>query len=228
MLSLHGEATWTSCGRGPMPSPVLLAAGLAIAACVFAGVAGAQEEAPAAVPEAAVPEDKAASRLETVRWKLAKDLPVLGHRNWIVVVDSAYPAQSRTGVETMCIGGGQVEVVKAVLDAVDAAKHVRGIVYADRELWYVKEADAPGIDDYRKRLFPLLKNRELKAWLHDDLIARLDADAEKFRVLILKTDMTLPYTSVFVQLDCGYWDAEKEKRLRATIESAAKQKSQRN
>ena len=223
MLSLHGGTTRTTCGRGPMSWLVLPTACFAISVCAHAGVAGAQEEAPAAVTE-----DKTASRLQTVRGKLAKDLPVMGHRNWIVVVDSAYPAQSRTGVETMCIGGGQVEVVKAVLDAVDAAKHVRGIVYADRELWYVKEADAPGIDDYRKRLFPLLKNRELKAWLHDDLIARLDADAEKFRVLILKTDMTLPYTSVFVQLDCGYWDAEKEKRLRATIESAAKQKSQRN
>jgi hypothetical protein len=27
----------------------------------------------------------------------------------------------------------------------------------------------------------------------------------------------LPYTSVFIQLDCGYWSAEAEQRLRAAF-----------
>jgi hypothetical protein len=26
--------------------------------------------------------------------------------------------------------------------------------------------------------------------------------------------MTIPYTSVFVRLECGYWSADAEKRLR--------------
>lgn len=29
--------------------------------------------------------------------------------------------------------------------------------------------------------------------------------------------MTLPYTSVFLQLECGYWNAASEKRLRALV-----------
>jgi hypothetical protein len=29
--------------------------------------------------------------------------------------------------------------------------------------------------------------------------------------------MALPYTSVFLQLDCGYWSPEAEKRLRTTM-----------
>jgi len=33
-------------------------------------------------------------------------------------------------------------------------------------------------------------------------------------VLVIKTDMTIPYTSVFFELDCGYWDSDAEKRLR--------------
>jgi hypothetical protein len=36
-------------------------------------------------------------------------------------------------------------------------------------------------------------------------------------VLILKTDLTLPYTSVFIELDCGYWGPEKEQALRAMM-----------
>jgi hypothetical protein len=32
--------------------------------------------------------------------------------------------------------------------------------------------------------------------------------------VVLKTEATIPYSSVFIQLDCGYWDANKEKKLR--------------
>ena len=32
---------------------------------------------------------------------LRKNLPLYGHRNWVVVADSAYPSQSRQGIETI-------------------------------------------------------------------------------------------------------------------------------
>ena len=35
-----------------------------------------------------------------------------------------------------------------------------------------------------------------------------------FKVLLIKTTLTKPYTSVFFQLECGYWNAEAEKSLR--------------
>jgi len=37
------------------------------------------------------------------KWEsqLHRQLPLYGHRNWIVVADSAYPAQSRPGIETI-------------------------------------------------------------------------------------------------------------------------------
>jgi len=50
-----------------------------------------------------------------------------------------------------------------------------------------------------------------------EIIKRLDESSKLFNVTILKTDEILPYTSVFLELDCGYWNAEKESRLRATI-----------
>lgn len=31
------------------------------------------------------------------------------------------------------------------------------------------------------------------------------------------TNMTLPYTSVFLQLDCAYWKREAEQQLRARM-----------
>jgi hypothetical protein len=44
---------------------------------------------------------------------------------------------------------------------------------------------------------------------------------------VLKTNMTLPYTSVFIELDCGYWSPEAEARLRAAMEAAPVQQPPR-
>ena len=145
-------------------------------------------------------------------------LPQLGHRNWIVVADSAYPAQSREGIETVYIGGDQAAAVAEVLAMVEQAPHVRGVVYLDQELRSVPEADAPGVDAYRKRLDELLAGKDVKREPHEEIIEELDEAAKTFRVLVVKTDCTIPYTSVFVQLDCGYWSAEQEQRLRAAME----------
>lgn len=155
--------------------------------------------------------------------KVDHELPVLGHRNWIVIADSAYPAQSRQGIETIATGADQIAVVEAVLKAVDGARHVRANVYLDAEMKYVAEQDAPGIDAYRRRLALLLDKRAVNSIPHEELIAKLDEAAKTFRILILKTDLTLPYTSVFLQLDCGYWSPEAEHKLRQAFQSAGNQ-----
>jgi D-ribose pyranose/furanose isomerase RbsD len=151
---------------------------------------------------------------------LAQKLPLLGHRNWIVIADSAYPSQAREGIDTIYVGGDQVSAVRRILQSVDAARHVRGSVYVDQELRYVSDKDAPGIDQYREQLNKLLKDRSVETMPHEEIIEKLDEAAEKFRVLIFKTDLTLPYTSVFIQLDCGYWSGEAEQRLRQRMEDA--------
>jgi D-ribose pyranose/furanose isomerase RbsD len=143
-----------------------------------------------------------------------------GHRNWIVVADSAYPKQSAAGIETIATGKGQIEVLELVLDAIAEAPHVQAIVMLDAELDSVAEADAPGVTEYRAQLKACLQGKQVKVMPHEDIIAELDQASEMFNVLLLKTDMTLPYTSVFLQLDCGYWNADKEKCLRAVFDRA--------
>jgi len=137
-----------------------------------------------------------------------KVLPEYGHRNWIVIADSAYPKQSAQGIETIATGRGQLEVLDVVLDAIADAPHVQAIV---------TEADAPGVTEYRNTLKKSLKGKQVKVMQHEDIIAELDEGAKMFNILLLKTDMIIPYTSVFLQLDCGYWNAEKENRLRSLI-----------
>lgn len=154
------------------------------------------------------------------RQTLVSELPLLGHRNWILVVDSAYPAQTSAGIEVVPTGAGQLEVLDAVLDAVDRAGHVNGVIHLDSELASVPESRAPGVGQYREALEQRMQNRRVIRLPHEELIARLDEAGSGFRILVLKSDLTIPYTSVFVQLDCGYWSLEAEQELRETISRA--------
>ena len=148
-------------------------------------------------------------------------LPLYGHRNWIVVADSAYPAQSKPGIETIVSGGGQLEVARKVLDAINASRHVRANVYLDQELDFVSEADAPGVTRYRQQLADLLKSANRIPMLHEQIIAKLDQVSQVFRVLIIKTDLTIPYTTVFFELGCAYWPTDAEDRMRKAMAASS-------
>lgn len=157
-------------------------------------------------------------------WKerLAALMPLYGHRNWIVVADAAYPSQSKAGVETVYAGGDQVYAVQAALNAIMTSRHVRAAVYVDRELGFVTEEFAPGVNEYRKQLGALLRGAAVRELAHEEIIAKLDKAAEMFGVLVIKTDMTIPYTSVFFELDCGYWSADAETRLREAMRTGTR------
>jgi hypothetical protein len=146
--------------------------------------------------------------------KLAQELPALGHRNWIVVADSAFPLQISPGIEVVVSGEDHFAVLEKVFKAVDASKHIRPRIYLDKELTYVTEDLAPGIEACRQRLDGMLKDRDVSPVLHEELIARLDQVARTFRILMVKTNLTLPYTSVFMELDCGYWKPGSEATMR--------------
>ena len=148
-------------------------------------------------------------------------LPLFGHRNWIVVADSAYPAQSRPGIETIVSGAGQIEVARRVLDTIATSRHVRANIYLDQELQFVAEADAPGVSHYRTQLAEMFKTANTTTLPHEQIIAKLDQTAQMFRVLIIKTELTISYTSISFELDCGYWTPEAEQRLRRAMAASA-------
>lgn len=158
--------------------------------------------------------DVSAGRWQTV---LQERLPLYGHRNWIVIADSAYPAQSRDGIETIVSNADHFQVLQTVISALEKSRHVRPIVYTDRELAAVSESDAPGISVFRDQLSSFLKDMTVNSMPHEKIISNLDQVSQTFRVLIIKTNMALPYTSVFLQLDCAYWSPDAERRLRAAL-----------
>ncbi len=159
-------------------------------------------------------------------WKseVERTLQLYGHRNWIVIADAAYPQQSNQAIKTLVINADQLEVVEFVTQSIEKAKHVNATIFIDKELEFVPEKAAEGIENYRAELDNLLEGKSVKTMLHEEIIQKIDSSAKLFNVLILKTDLVIPYTSVFFELECGYWNAVDEENLRAIIAGSEKNK----
>jgi hypothetical protein len=151
----------------------------------------------------------------TLSWKdeLKAEIPLLGHRNWIVVTDMAYPLQTQAGIKTVNTGEAYMDVLDFVYREIGKAPHIKAAVFHDKELLYLDEKDVRGIDALREQMKNLFgDNRTFVP--HDNLISRIDEVSRKFSVVILKSNLTVPYTSTFFELDCNYWDSAKETSLR--------------
>ncbi len=48
---------------------------------------------------------------------------------------------------------------------------------------------------------------------HEELIEKLDEISKLYQVVIIKTSLVIPYTSVFFELDCKYWNEEGQAKL---------------
>ena len=168
-------------------------------------------------PAAADPDAEAAdSQTAAPSWEdvFFDELPALGHRNWLVVADAAFPLQISPGMEVVVANEDHFVVLERVLKAISESGHVRPKIYLDQELAFVPEALAPGMNAVRKKLETMLAKYEVKPVLHEELIAKMDQIGKTFKILMIKTNMALPYTTVFMDLDCGYWSPENEAKMR--------------
>jgi L-fucose mutarotase/ribose pyranase (RbsD/FucU family) len=149
--------------------------------------------------------------------RVGQVMPLMGHRNWVMIVDSAYPLQSSAGVETIETNADQIEVLKKVLSVIDGSIQVRPIVYMDAELPFVPEKDAPGVTAYRQSIKTVLAGQKITSLPHEQIIAKVDEVGKTFHIIVLKTTMTVPYTSIFLQLNCKYWSDEAEAQMRKAM-----------
>jgi hypothetical protein len=155
----------------------------------------------------------------TRSWKdeLKAEIPLLGHRNWIVVTDMAYPLQTQAGIKTVYTGEDYMNILNFVYGEIEKAPHIKAAIYQDKELSYINEKDVAGIDALRGQMETLFGNHRIFV-PHEELIDQLDEVSRKFNVVILKSNLTIPYSSTFFELDCNYWDSEREKNLQQDIE----------
>ncbi|PSL47825.1 hypothetical protein CLV51_102685 [Chitinophaga niastensis] len=159
-------------------------------------------------------ESKPMAAMSTTAWQSQLDslLPLLGHRNWIIVADKAFPLQSATGMVYINTNASLPEVVDYTIKKLGAGTHVSPILYTDKELAYI-----PGAEHYRDTLQSIFKGYNVQSLLHDSVFAKMDKTASLFKVVVLKTNTTIAYSSVFINLDCKYWSAAKEQQLRAAM-----------
>ncbi len=156
---------------------------------------------------------------ETMDWKTQLDeiLVQFGHRNWILVVDKAFPAQNADGITTINTGEDLLDVLSYTLQEIDQSSHVKPIVYTDKELDFITSELVGNIDDYRSKLDEIIGQYNPTVLLHDSVFVKINEASKLFKVLVLKTEEVIAYSSVFIELDCRYWSAEKENILREAM-----------
>ncbi|MFZ0760699.1 MAG: RbsD/FucU domain-containing protein, partial [Candidatus Sulfotelmatobacter sp.] len=133
-------------------------------------------------------------------WKavVQSRLPLYGHRNWIVVADSAFPAYAEPGIETIVADEDMPSVLKYVAGAISSSRHVRATVFLDEELQYVDEHDYPGVTELRRQIAATFAKNRVSSMPHAEVMAKIDDAGKIFRILFIKTTATIPYTSVFM------------------------------
>lgn len=155
-----------------------------------------------------------------VDWQVAQ----LGYRNWVVIAEASFPAHSRTGVRQVTAPVEVPEALDYVLQSLERTENVRPQVYLTRELRAVENDFAPGIDALRSRIQGALHGHETTELDQQSLLTLLEDANRSFDVLVIRTQTALPYSSVFLELRPGYWDAESESRLRERIENERMQR----
>lgn len=157
---------------------------------------------------------------------VSREIDALGIQNWIIIAESSFPVVSRRGVRTVVVDAEIPELLDFVVNDLERSENVTPSFNTARELPFVSNDRAPGIEQFRKDLKDALHGHEVRELDYRSLSLLAHSEASKFAVLVLKSRTALPYSSVFIELDSGYWDRELEDELQGEIR-AAERKAQR-
>lgn len=142
----------------------------------------------------------------------------LGYRNWIVIGEASFPAHSRVGIRQVTANEEIPAVLDEVLRTLERTEHVTPRIFVSRELRSIENDYAPGIEEFRKQLGAALHAHEATELEQQSLLTLMEDTRKTFEVLVIRTPTALPYTSVFMELQPGYWSAESEDHLRERLE----------
>jgi L-fucose mutarotase/ribose pyranase (RbsD/FucU family) len=155
--------------------------------------------------------------MSTWQSHFASHLPRLGHRNWIIVADAAFPEQSAEGVSVIVADAPLDETLRTVLTAIHESGHVTPKVLLDRELGFLTDELCPGVSALRASIHFETGQLPTSEGAHEMILEKLNIEAADYSILVIKTNSMIPYTSIFLQLDCGYWDNDREAILRGMM-----------
>lgn len=154
-----------------------------------------------------------------MNWKkqFQEILPLLGQHNWILIVDKSFPMRTSEGIQTIYTGESFLPVLRNVLKSLKKERHTKPMIYSDKELLFMRDDLSRGVDSFKNSLAQLLYKQNVQNAPHEEILAKLEEASKSYDVLVLKTVDLIPYTSLFIELDCGYWSEEKEQMLRDRI-----------
>ncbi len=85
-----------------------------------------------------------------------KMLPFLGHRNWVLVVDKAFPLQNSPGITMINTGEKLIPVLQFVISRINESTHVQPVFYNDAELKYLVPEQVPALESIRNSIGQVL------------------------------------------------------------------------
>lgn len=156
-------------------------------------------------------------------WKgaVTHEVNRLGNDNWIVVAEASFPSHSRPGVRLITTDAEIPKVVDFVVNSLETTQYVRPKIYQARELRSIEDDFAPGVKTLQNQIEVALHGHEPTEIDQQSLLTLLESANQNFEVLVIRTSTALPYSSVFFELQSGYWDAHSEKLLRRRISREA-------
>ena len=78
----------------------------------------------------------------------------------------------------------------------------------------------PGVTELRKQITASFAKDQVPSIPHTEVMTRIDEAGKTFRILFIKTTATIPYTSVYMRLDCGYMSDDVERKIRTAMAAA--------
>ncbi len=146
--------------------------------------------------------------------QIDQELHQLGYQNWVVIADASFPVSSRPGVKTIFIEEEVPLVLESVLYSLEERSHCIPRVILSEETKAITNEMAPGIEEWKRLVKYELHGREPRYMMHRTLMLLLEGSQANYSMLVIKTQTALPYSSVFIELDSGYWDHQAEGELR--------------
>lgn len=153
------------------------------------------------------------SEIAFIRGQIDQALDPLGGQNWIIIAEAAYPAYASPGIETITINAPADFVLAETLDSLESSGKTQARIYVPSEMYVLRESYAPGIKSYRKNLNKLIPGRFHYKLPSQTIQAQVENAKRRFRVLVIKTTTTLPYSNIYLSLDSAYWDSSAETAL---------------
>lgn len=158
------------------------------------------------------------SDVDLTRSQIAPNLLQLGARNWVVIADPAMPLPAGAGIVSITVPASTPDTFREVLDLLEIEGAVVPRIWVSHEFSLVPEDRAPGITQHRREVEKLLEGRFHYIVGNRVIDMQLAQAAKDFRILYIRTSTRLPYSSIAIELDSGYWNSDAEAEVQQRLQ----------